>query len=125
MKRIIDTIDSSRDLKRLSIAELEKLADEIRAEICNVVSRNGGHLAPSLGAVELTIALHASLDCPEDKIIWDVGHQSYAHKIITGRREAFVTLRTEGGISGFPSIEESETDAFGTGHASTAISAAM
>jgi len=125
MKHILDTINSPEDLKRLSIAELEKLAEEIRVEICNVVSKNGGHLAPSLGAVELTLAIHASLNCPEDKIIWDVGHQSYAHKIITGRREAFATVRTEGGISGFPNIAESEMDAFGTGHASTAISAAL
>ena len=125
MKHILDTINSPEDLKRLSLAELEKLAEEIRAVICNVVSKNGGHLAPSLGAVELTLAIHASLNCPEDKIIWDVGHQSYAHKIITGRREAFATVRTEGGISGFPNISESEMDAFGTGHASTAISAAL
>ncbi|MCE5251408.1 1-deoxy-D-xylulose-5-phosphate synthase [bacterium] len=125
MKRIIDTINSPRDLRRLSIAELEKLAEEIRMEICNVVSHNGGHLAPSLGVVELTIALHASLNCPEDKIVWDVGHQCYTHKILTGRREAFPTLRIEGGISGFPSIFESESDAFGTGHAATAISSAL
>ncbi|MBN1293930.1 MAG: 1-deoxy-D-xylulose-5-phosphate synthase [Candidatus Latescibacteria bacterium] len=125
MKRILDTIESPCDLKRLSISDLEKLADEVRAEICNVVSDTGGHLAPSLGAVELTIALHASLNCPEDKIVWDVGHQSYTHKLITGRRDVFSTLRTENGISGFPNISESEMDAFGTGHASTAISAAL
>lgn len=124
MKRILDKIDGPRDLKELSIDEMENLAEEIRREICNVVSRNGGHLAPSLGVVELTIALHAVFDCPHDKIIWDVGHQSYAHKILTGRRDLFHTLRTEGGISGFPRIVENEADAFGTGHAATAISAA-
>ena len=125
MKRILDTIESPRDLKELSTAQLATLADEIRQEICQVVSRNGGHLAPSLGVVELTLVLHVIFDCPRDKIIWDVGHQSYAHKILTGRREQFQTLRMEGGISGFPRITESESDAFGTGHASTAISAAL
>lgn len=124
MARILDTIEGPGDLKKLSVAEMEKLAEEVRAEICRVVSMNGGHLAPSLGVVELTIALHATLNCPHDKIIWDVGHQSYAHKILTGRRDQFHTIRTEGGISGFPRIAESEADAFGTGHAATAISAA-
>jgi len=125
MKKIIDTIDSPRDLKKLSDAQLDILAEEIRGKICEVVSRNGGHLAPSLGVVELTLALHATFNCPEDKIVWDVGHQSYAHKIITGRRDQFESIRTEGGISGFPKINESDSDAFGTGHASTAISAAL
>jgi len=121
----LDTIESPADLKKLSVEEMERLAEEIREEICRVVSKNGGHLAPSLGVVELTIALHATFDCPRDKIIWDVGHQSYAHKLLTGRRDRFHTLRTEGGISGFPRIDESEADAFGTGHAATAISAAI
>lgn len=125
MKKILDTINNPRDLKKLSNAQLEILADEIREKICNVVSSNGGHLAPSLGVVELTLALHATFNCPEDKIVWDVGHQSYTHKIITGRREQFESIRTEGGISGFPRISESDADAFGTGHASTAISAAF
>lgn len=114
-----------KDLKKLSITQMETLAEEIRGKICEVVSANGGHLAPSLGVVELTIALHASLNSPEDKIVWDVGHQAYAHKILTGRRDIFHTLRTEGGISGFPKTSESPADAFGTGHASTAISAAL
>ena len=96
-----------------------------RSLICEVVSANGGHLAPSLGAVELAIALHATLNAPEDRIVWDVGHQAYAHKILTGRRDVFHTLRTEGGISGFPKISENPADAFGTGHAGTAISAAL
>jgi len=125
MEKILDTINSPRDLKKLSNDQLEILAEEIREKICEVVSQNGGHLAPSLGVVELTLALHATLNCPEDKIVWDVGHQSYAHKIITGRRDQFESIRTEGGISGFPKISESDADAFGTGHASTAISAAL
>lgn len=90
-----------------------------------VISKNGGHLAPNLGVVELTLALHKVFNCPKDKIIWDVGHQSYIHKIITGRREAFKTLRQYNGISGFPKIQESKYDAFGTGHSSTSISAAL
>ncbi len=125
MEKILDTINGPQDLKGLSVSQLETLAEEIREKICYVVSSNGGHLAPSLGVVELTLALHAILNCPEDKIVWDVGHQSYAHKIITGRRDQFDTLRTEGGISGFPKISESDADAFGTGHAGTAISAAF
>jgi 1-deoxy-D-xylulose-5-phosphate synthase len=125
MERILDTIESPKDLKMLSNAEMEKLAEEIRQEICEVVSKNGGHLAPSLGVVDLSIALHSTFDCPHDKIIWDVGHQSYTHKLLTGRRRQFHTLRTEGGISGFPRVSENEADAFGTGHAGTAISAAL
>ncbi|MDP2982827.1 MAG: 1-deoxy-D-xylulose-5-phosphate synthase [Candidatus Latescibacter sp.] len=125
MKKILDSINEPKDLRKLSVAQLETLAEEIRGKICEVVSKNGGHLAPSLGVVELTIALHVIFNSPEDKIVWDVGHQSYSHKIITGRREAFETLRQEGGISGFPKITESEADAFGTGHAATAISAAL
>lgn len=125
MKKILDSIHETKDLKKLSIEQMETLSEEIRGKICEVVSANGGHLAPSLGVVELTIALHASINCPEDKIVWDVGHQAYAHKILTGRRDVFHTLRTEGGISGFPKIAESPADAFGTGHASTAISAAL
>lgn len=107
------------------MAELTALADEIRERIISVVSRTGGHLAPSLGAVDLTIALHRSFDSPRDRIVWDVGHQAYAHKILTGRREAFENLRMKDGPSGFPKISESEHDAFGTGHASTSISAAL
>lgn len=125
MKKILDTLSDTRDLKNLSVVEMETLAEEIRGRICEVVSVNGGHLAPSLGVVELTIALHAALNCPEDRIIWDVGHQTYAHKLLTGRRDVFHTLRIEGGISGFPKIAESPADAFGTGHAGTAISAAL
>ncbi len=122
---MLERIDSPSDLKKLDIAELPVLAEEIRQEIIRVVSRNGGHLAPSLGAVEIAIALHYVFDSPHDKMIWDVGHQSYAHKILTGRRERFDTLRQAGGIAGFPRREESPHDAFGTGHSSTSISAAL
>ncbi|MFH1866340.1 MAG: 1-deoxy-D-xylulose-5-phosphate synthase N-terminal domain-containing protein, partial [Candidatus Eisenbacteria bacterium] len=125
MGRILDNIDSPADLKGLSTAELATLAEELRYEIIRVVSRNGGHLAPSLGVVELTLALHYVFDSPNDKLIWDVGHQSYAHKLITGRRETFDTLRQYGGIAGFPRREENPHDAFNTGHASTSISAAL
>lgn len=122
---ILSRIKGPEDLKNLGLVELLTLAQEIRELIIHVVSENGGHLAPSLGVVELTLALHYCFDSPRDKIIWDVGHQAYAHKIITGRREAFSRLRTKGGISGFPRITESAHDAFGTGHASTSISAAL
>ncbi len=121
---ILKGINSPQDIKHLSIEELNILAGEIRNEILTVVSRNGGHLAPSLGAVELTLAIHYVFDTPTDKIIWDVGHQAYAHKIITGRKDAFHTLRKMGGISGFPKREESIYDTFGVGHSSTSISAA-
>jgi 1-deoxy-D-xylulose-5-phosphate synthase len=112
-------------LKGLGIPELESLADEIRARIIETVTRTGGHLAPSLGVVELTLALHKVFDAPQDKIIWDVGHQTYAHKLVTGRRERFATLRQLGGLSGFPKRAESPYDAFDTGHSSTSISAAL
>ncbi len=125
MSRILDTIQSPRDLKSLDITDLQRLADELREFVTESVSRTGGHLAPNLGVIELTIALHAAFDAPEDKIVWDVGHQAYIHKILTGRRDRFHTLRQTGGISGFPKITESEYDAFGAGHASTAISAAL
>ena len=110
------------DLHSLTVTELQALADEIREVILSCVSEVGGHLAPSLGAVELTVALHSVLESPRDKIIWDVGHQAYAHKIITGRAECFNTIRQYGGLSGFPCRRESEHDVIGTGHASTSIS---
>ncbi|MCD6296902.1 MAG: 1-deoxy-D-xylulose-5-phosphate synthase [Deltaproteobacteria bacterium] len=124
-KKLLDRIDSPADLKGLSIHELEGLAEEIRQKIIETVSRTGGHLAPSLGAVELAIALHYVFDTPKDKIIWDVGHQAYAHKLLTGRRDQFHTLRTYGGISGFPKMTESPYDTFNTGHSSTSISAGL
>jgi 1-deoxy-D-xylulose-5-phosphate synthase len=122
---MLDKINSPADLKGLSYPELSQLADEIRGELVNTVSNNGGHLASSLGAVDLTIALHRVFNTPADKIIWDVGHQSYAHKLLTGRRKRFDTLRQYRGLSGFPDPSESQHDAFGTGHASTSISAAL
>ena len=125
MDQYLSKIESPRDLDGLSIAELNHLAGEIRQQIIETVSANGGHLAPSLGVVELTIALHRTFKTPEDKIIWDVGHQCYAHKIITGRRQEFGTLRQFKGLSGFPNPGESEHDAFTTGHSSTSISAAL
>jgi 1-deoxy-D-xylulose-5-phosphate synthase len=112
-------------LKRLSLKELGQLAAELREEIITTCSINGGHLAPSLGVVELTLALHRVFDSPRDKIVWDVGHQAYAHKLLTGRRDRFKTLRTLGGISGFPKRAESPHDAFDVGHSSTSISAAL
>jgi 1-deoxy-D-xylulose-5-phosphate synthase len=122
---ILDTINSPADLKKLSLEELTRLAAEVRGRIIETVAKTGGHLAPSLGVVELTIALHYVFDAPKDKIIWDVGHQSYAHKLLTGRRALFHTLRTYGGISGFPKRDESPYDSFDTGHSSTSISAGL
>jgi 1-deoxy-D-xylulose-5-phosphate synthase len=125
MPRLLDKIDSPADLKGLSPAALEELAAELRQEIITTVTTTGGHLASNLGVVELTIALHRVFDSPRDKIIWDVGHQSYVHKLLTGRRKEFNTLRQYGGISGFTCREESIHDPFGTGHASTSVSAAL
>ena len=122
---LLSKIDSPSDLKNLPVESLPALAGEIRNYIIEVLSSRGGHLASSLGSVELTLALHYVFDSPRDKIVWDVGHQSYTHKIITGRREAFKDLRTKNGISGFPKITESEHDIFGAGHACTAISASL
>ena len=121
----LENINIPQDLKKLSLEQLSGLAGEIRQRIIDVVSCTGGHLASSLGAVELTIALHYCLDTPTDKIIWDVGHQSYAHKILTGRNKEFATLRQYQGVSGFPAKDESPFDAFTTGHSSTAVSLAL
>lgn len=125
MYDILNKIDNTNDLKKLNIKEKEKLAQEIRAFIIENVSKTGGHLASSLGVVELTIALHDIFDTPNDKIVWDVGHQVYAHKILTGRKEKFSTLRQLNGIAGFPKTAESKYDCFNTGHSSTSISAAL
>ncbi len=122
---LLDRIAGPEDLRSLSNPELRRLASEIRREIIEVVSRNGGHLASNLGIVELTIALHRVFVSPKDKIIWDVGHQSYVHKLITGRRDSFHTIRMKGGISGFPKRSESPHDIVETGHASTSISAGL
>ncbi len=125
MGRLLNSINSPYDIKGLSREELCALAGEIREEILKTISMTGGHLASSLGVVELTIALHYIFDSPRDKIIWDVGHQAYAHKLLTGRRDVFKTLRQSDGISGFPNIHESIYDAFGVGHSSTSISAGL
>jgi 1-deoxy-D-xylulose-5-phosphate synthase len=122
---LLDRINSPADVKALGREELQELAQELRARMIGTVSRTGGHLAASLGAIELAVALHYVLEAPCDKIVWDVGHQTYAHKLLTGRRERFETLRLKGGISGFPRRSESEYDAFDTGHGSTAIAAAV
>ena len=122
---ILDSINSPSDIKKLKPEELRTLAEELRTTIIQAVSVNGGHLASNLGVIELTLALHYVFNSPEDKIVWDVGHQSYGHKLITGRRDSFPTIRKEGGIAGFPKREESVHDAFNTGHSSTSISAAL
>ncbi|HEX9400158.1 MAG TPA: 1-deoxy-D-xylulose-5-phosphate synthase [Anaeromyxobacter sp.] len=125
MATLLDRIDCPRDLKRLAASELPALCEEIRGEIIATCARTGGHLGSSLGAVELNVALHYVFDSPTDRLVWDVGHQAYAHKLVTGRRDRFSTVRTEGGLAGFPERAESEHDAFGVGHASTAVSAAL
>ena len=122
---ILDTIGNPADLRCRSTGDLKKIAAEIRGEMIHSVTQTGGHLGASLGTVELAISLHYVFDSPRDKLVWDVGHQAYAHKMLTGRRERFPTLRKEGGMSGFLSRDESEHDAFGAGHASTSISAAL
>jgi len=121
---ILEHINNPEDLRKLQVEELNILAGEIRNKIIETVAKNGGHLASSLGAVELTLALHYVFNTPDDKLVWDVGHQAYTHKIITGRRDSFHTLREKGGVSGFPRREESIYDVFGVGHSSTSISAA-
>ena len=123
--RILDSIEAPCDVKTLDDAQLGQLADEIREELISTVSQTGGHLAPNLGVVELTLGIHRALDCPDDRIIFDVGHQSYVHKLITGRRERFSTLRQYGGVCGFPKRSESKFDSFDTGHASDSLSVAL
>lgn len=120
----LDKINSPRDLKKLSVDELNVLCSEIRDKLITTVSKNGGHLSPNLGTVELTVAMHYVYDTPNDKIVWDVGHQSYTHKILTGRKDKLDTIRKKGGISGFPKRDESKYDSFNVGHSSTSISAA-
>ncbi len=125
MDNLLDKIDSPQDLQKLSLSELYELSAEIREKIIKTVSNNGGHLASNLGVVELTIALHRVFNSKDDKIVWDVGHQSYTHKILTGRRDTISTIRTKGGLSGYPNRLESEYDSFNSGHSSTSISAAL
>ncbi|MGZ8424676.1 MAG: 1-deoxy-D-xylulose-5-phosphate synthase [Candidatus Binatia bacterium] len=125
MARLLDGIEYPRDMRKLRIDELPQLAQEIREEVISVVSEVGGHFASTLGAVELTLALHYVFNTPEDRIVWDTGHQTYAHKLLCGRRDRLATIRQLGGLSGFLSREESEYDTFGAGHAGTSISAAL
>ncbi|MCB2018616.1 MAG: 1-deoxy-D-xylulose-5-phosphate synthase, partial [Hydrogenophaga sp.] len=125
MSQLLSTIESPADLRRLSRTQLKPLADELREYLLQSVSKTGGHLSSNLGTVELTIALHYVFNTPEDRLVWDVGHQTYPHKILTGRREGMSSLRQLGGVSGFPRRDESEYDTFGVGHSSTSISAAL
>ena len=122
---ILDKIQGENDIQNLVPEELEPLAQEIRDFLVEKISMTGGHLASNLGVVELTIALHLAFHLPEDKLIWDVGHQSYTHKLLTGRKSGFENLRSYGGMSGFPKRKESDCDAFDTGHSSTSISAGL
>ena len=122
---LLDSINEPNDIKKIPKGELDNLALEIREFLIDKISITGGHLASNLGAVELTMALHYELNLPKDKIIWDVGHQSYTHKILTGRKEGFDKLRKYGGMSGFPKRSESDCDCFDTGHSSTSISAGL
>ena len=125
MSQFLDKVNTPEELKKLTLKEKEILSQEIRKFILQIVSENGGHLASNLGVVELTIAIHSVFDTPKDKLIWDVGHQSYVHKILTGRKDKMNTLRKLDGLSGFPKISESEYDVFETGHSSTSVSAAL
>ena len=122
---LLDTINSPVELRRLAEQDLQLLAGELRRFLIDVTSETGGHLAPGLGAVELTVALHYVFDTPRDRLVWDIGHQAYPHKILTGRRGAMRTIRKAGGLSGFLKRAESEYDSFGAGHSSTSISAAL
>src|SRR3982751_485701 len=122
---LLDQIDSPADLRAMSRDELRTLAEEVRARLIDVCSRTGGHIGAGLGVVELTIALHYVFKTPRDQLVWDVGHQGYPHKLLTGRNSRMETLRQEGGVSGFLKRSESQYDVFGAGHAATAISAAL
>src|SRR5215210_1378538 len=123
--KLLNQIESPADLRRLRPEQLQPVADEVRQYILETMSRVGGHTGASLGAVELAVALHYAFDTPRDRLVWDVGHQAYAHKILTGRRELLPTIKQYGGLSGFLKRDESEYDTFGAGHASTSISAAL
>ena len=125
MTPLLDSINSPHDLRLLNRSQLNQLADELRSFLIDSVAQTGGHLSSNLGVVELTIALHYAFNTPDDRLVWDVGHQTYPHKILTGRREMMANLRKPGGIAGFPRRGESEYDTFGAGHSSTSISAAL
>src|SRR5213595_1513998 len=125
MNRYLDMVDSPEHVKKLKLDQLQQLAEEIRHELITVLSRNGGHLGPNLGVVELTLALHRVFSTPHDKFVWDVSHQVYVHKLLTGRKNKFHTIRTTDGLNGFALRSESEHDCYGAGHAGTALSAAL
>src|SRR5438874_6310656 len=125
MTRYLDMVDSPAHLKKLTPEQLTKVAEEVRQELITKLSKNGGHLGPNLGVVELTLALHYIFSTPKDKFVWDVSHQTYVHKILTGRRDRFHTIRTTDGLNGFALRSESEHDCYGAGHAGTALSAAL
>src|SRR2546421_9997839 len=125
MNRYLDMVDSPAHVKKLRRDQLNQLAEEIRHELVTVLSKNGGHLGPNLGVVELTLALHRVFSTPKDKFVWDVSHQTYVHKLLTGRKDRFQTIRTTGGLNGFALRTESEHDCYGAGHAGTALSAAL
>src|SRR6058998_1787283 len=125
MSRYLDMVDSPEHVRKLTVEQLQALAGEIRHELITVLSRNGGHLGPNLGVVELTLALHTVFNTPTDKFVWDVSHQSYVHKLLTGRKDRFHTIRTTDGLNGFSLRTESEHDCYGAGHAGTALSAAL
>src|SRR5216110_1450667 len=125
MSLYLDTVDNPAQVKKLTLAQLQSLAEEIRQELITVLAKNGGHLGPNLGVVELTIALHRVFATPKDKFVWDVSHQSYVHKLLTGRKSRFHTIRTTDGLNGFSLRTESEHDCYGAGHAGTALSAAL
>src|SRR5256886_13299326 len=125
MSRYLEMVDSPVHVKKLTLDQLQSLAEEIRQELITVLARNGGHLGPNLGVVEVTLALHYVFSTPKDKFVWDVSHQSYVHKLLTGRKGRFQTIRSTGGLSGFAMRSESEHDCYGAGHAGTAFSAAL
>src|ERR1041385_4419205 len=125
MSRYLDMVDDPSHVKKLTVPQLSQLAEEVRQELITKLAKNGGHLGPNLGVVELTIALHAVFSTPSDKFVWDVSHQSYVHKLLTGRKNRFQTNRTTGGLNGFSLRSESEHDCYGAGHAGTALSAAL
>src|SRR6202171_1191229 len=125
MARLLDSINSPADVKKIPLEQLPTLAQEIREELISVLAKTGGHLGPNLGVVELTIALHTVFDTPTDSFVFDVSHQAYVHKLLTGRRDRFNTIRQPGGLNGFMLRTESEHDSFGAGHAGTALSAAL
>src|SRR5574342_220574 len=125
MSRYLEHLDEPKQIKKLALDQLRQLAEEIRYELITVLSRNGGHLGPNLGVVELTLALHRVFDSPRDRFVWDVSHQVYVHKLLTGRRSRFHTIRSTDGLNGFALRSESPHDCYGAGHAGTALSAAL